>query len=240
MNNVAKFVLENPDAVKDMAKDIRRWIKKSCTEAVNETAFEARKNLVNRVKNEFYIRNDFLTSPKSLFVTKAPFGNVDNIKDIQASVGFSEEASFMVRQDEGGYHEAEKGKRLRIYTDRAREGETKAGRVKRLAHYTKNKQKTAVIPYFKKGTSHKSLQVRRAAIAYKSGLLMYFGKSLYQVTSFEKGGGNVHFEKHMIINREYERTKTPAKNFFMPECHEAAKDIQKRFIDAMERNKDGH
>ena len=69
---------------------------------------------------------------------------------------------------------------------------------------------------------------------------MYFGKSLYKITGFEKRGDNVHFEKQMIIKREYERTKTPAKNFFLSECQEAAKDIQKRFIDAMERNKDSH
>jgi hypothetical protein len=51
----------------------------------------------------------------------------------------------------------------------------------------------------------------------------------------KKKGDSVHFEKQMIINREYERTFTPAKNFFLPACQEAAKDIQKLFNENMDK-----
>jgi hypothetical protein len=227
MSSVTKYVLNNPDAIKDMCKDLRRWIKKAATATVNATAFTARENLVLRVRQEFIMRDKFITSGRALFVTKAAFGHTESLRDIKASVGFSEAASFMRRQDEGGYHEAKKGS-LRIYTDKAREGGTKAGRVKRGYGYKSNGRKM-IIPLITTGVSHKTRQVRRAYTAYKSGKLMYFGKSLFRVTSFKKVGDNIRFEKEMIINRKFERTYTPSHNFFMPECNRAAENIQEVF-----------
>jgi hypothetical protein len=236
MSNVAKFALENPDSIRNMAKDIRQLLKKSCTEAVNETAFEARKNLVARINKEFYVRNKFLTSANALSVTKSPFGHIDSLRDIKSSVGFTEAASFMVRQDEGGWHEPNQGKRLRIFTDKAREGGTKAGQVQRGLGYTKNLRRMGIIPLMVKGSSHASRMVRRAAAAYKSGMLTMIRRSFYRITDFKKKGDNVTFKKEMIINREFEKTYTPAKDFFLPECQKAAKDIQARFNAAMDRN----
>jgi len=232
MGSVARYALDNPDSIKDMAKDIRQWIKKAASDTLNEVALQARQNVIEKAKQSMIIRSDFLYSPRVLQVKKVPFGHTESLKDISSGLGFTENADFMRRQDEGGVHE---GKPLRIFTDAAREGGVKTGKVRRLAHYQKNKIKTMVIPFIQKGASRASRQVRRAAVAYKSGLLMYFGKSLYQITSFEKKGDNVHFEKQMIINREYERTLTPAKNFFLPACQEAAKDIQKLFNENMDR-----
>jgi hypothetical protein len=212
MCNVAKFVLENPDSVKEMSKDIRRWIKKAATDTVNAVAFQARKNIAERIEKEFIMRDKFLTSRNAFFVTKPPFGHAESLKDIKASVGFSEAASFMQRQDEGGEHSAEKGKRLRIYTDKAREGGTKRGRVQRGYGYTVNARKM-IIPLITKGINHKAKQVRRAAVAFQSGMLMYFNHSLFRITSFKSKGDGVSFEKEMIINRKYESTYTPVHNF---------------------------
>jgi hypothetical protein len=239
MSSIAKYVLENPDSVKEMSKDMRRWIKKAATDTVNAVAFQARKNIAERVEKEFIMRDKFLTSGNALFVTKPPFGHAESLKDIKASVGFSEAASFMQRQDEGGEHSAEKGKRLRIYTDKAREGGTKRGKVQRGYGYTVNARKM-IIPLITKGISHKAKQVRRAAIAFKSGMLMYFNRSLFRITSFKSKGDEVSFEKEMIINRKYESTYTPAHNFFMPECEKAARDMQKMFNEAMDRDMDNH
>ena len=240
MGSLERFLLDNPDSIKEMSKDLRRWIKKSCTEAVNATAMKARENLASRIEDEFSIRNKFLTSSKALLVSKAPFGHTESLKDIKAVVGFSEAASFMQRQDEGGYHKPAPGKnRLRIFTDAAREGGTKEGNVQRGYGYTVNAKKM-IVPLITKGTSHASKQVRRAAVAFKSGLLMYFNKSLFRITNFQARDGNVSFEKEMIINRKYERTYTPAKNFFMPECKKAAANMQQLFNSLLEKYKNDH
>lgn len=239
MNSVAKFYLENPDAIKDACKDVRQWVKKSWTETVNATAFKARENLANRVKDEFYIRNSFLTSGKALTVTRAPFGHTNSLRDIRASVGFTEAASFMRRQDEGGVHRALSGKQLRIYTDAAREGGTKAGQVKRGYGYTVNARKM-IIPLITKGATHQARQVVRAAVAYKSGLLMYFNRNLFRITDFSHRDGRVVFRKEMIINRQYQETFTPAKNFFLPECEKAALNMQSLFNENMDKNFNNH
>jgi hypothetical protein len=79
MSNVAKYALENPDAIKDMCKNVRKEIKWAATQAVNAVAFESRENLKNRVKAEFINRNSFTTSGNALFVTKAAFGHTENL-----------------------------------------------------------------------------------------------------------------------------------------------------------------
>jgi hypothetical protein len=240
MGSVAQYVLDNPDSVKDMAKDIRAWVKKSASETMNQIAFQARSNIIEKASQSMIVRNNFLTSPRVLSVTKVPFGHTESLKDIQASVGFTEDADFMRRQDESGWHEPKEGTRLRIFTDKAREGRTKAGKVQKGYGYTKNMRRMGIIPLAVKGSSHESRMVRRAAAAFKSGLLTMIKRSFYRITDFKKQGDNVVFKKEMIINREYERTLTPAKNFFLPACQEAAKDMQKLFNEAMDRNMDNH
>jgi hypothetical protein len=79
-------------------------------------------------------------------------------------------------------------------------------------------------------------------MAYKTGLLMYLGpnRNLFKVTDFQAGGGEVQFKTKMFINRAFEKTFTLAKNFFLPACQEVAKDMQKLFNEAMDRNMDSH
>ncbi|MDR1253333.1 MAG: hypothetical protein LBK62_14420, partial [Treponema sp.] len=53
MSNVAKYALENPNAIKDMCKNVRQEIKWAATQAVNAVAFEARENLKTYVQENF-------------------------------------------------------------------------------------------------------------------------------------------------------------------------------------------
>jgi hypothetical protein len=254
MSSLARYVLNNPDSVKKMSKDLRRLVKKSCTEVVNATAFEARKNLAARVEDEFFIRNKFLTSQKSLFVTKAPFGHTESLKDIKASVGFSEAASFMQRQDEGGEHRNPSGKNLSIPTDKARKGEARMGVVKTkyyLSELSELKVRGAFTQKYKlpgggiwnasrKGTGvrgmPKAAGVARAAVAAREGKLIHYKKNLYAISNFVARGGNVSFKRHRIYTFDQTSTKTPARNFIKPECEKAGKGIQERFNAAMDKN----
>jgi hypothetical protein len=69
---------------------------------MNQIAFQARLNVIEKASQSMIVRNNFLTSPRVLAVTKVPSGHAESLKDIQASVGFTESADFMKRQDEGG------------------------------------------------------------------------------------------------------------------------------------------
>ncbi|MDR1251107.1 MAG: hypothetical protein LBK62_02965 [Treponema sp.] len=206
MSNVAKYALDNPNAIKDMCKDVRKVIKKAATQTVNAVAFEARKNLKSRVQEEFINRNSFTTSGNALFVTKAAFGHTENLGDIHASVGFSEKAVYMRRQDEGGEHEGPPGNNLAIPTDAARKGETKTGLVKTQYHMDelpgakvrgtfKKKYRLAVGGIWngkrEKGSKGvagmpKAAGVARAFVAAREGKLIHYQENLFAVTNFVK------------------------------------------------------
>jgi hypothetical protein len=246
MSGIARYALDNPNAIKDLCKDVRKTIKKAATEAVNATAFEARENLKAYVQKNFK-NSDFLVTGNSLFVTKAAFGHTENLGDIHASVGFSDKVDFMRRQDEGGWHTPkEPSKKLSILTDAAkRDGlptihigkrgkETIRGKVSHTIHLGEPRQK-----------SHKAKRVARAFMAHKRGLLMYFGPnaSMFRVTDIHaenaRGRARTHrkveFKMEMFINRAHERTFTPARNFFKPECEKAAEHIQDLFNENMDK-----
>jgi predicted RNA-binding protein len=240
MSSIAKYALDNPNAIKDMCKDIRKAIKTAATKAVNATAFEARENLKTYVQENFNNPTGLVTG-KALFVTKAAFGHTENLGDIHASVGFSEKVDFMKRQDEGGWHTAkEPAKKLKILTDAAKQNGLPTAHIgKRGKITTRGKVIHTILLKRPKQESHKAARVARAAMAYKTGLLMYLGpnNSMFKVTAFEKiGDEGIRFDTEMYVNRKFEKTYTRARNFFLPECKKALAHIQDLFNENM--NKD--
>jgi hypothetical protein len=186
MSRVAKYALDNPNAIRDMCKDIRKVIKTAATQAVNATAFEARENLKSYVQENFNNPGGLVTRD-ALFVTKAAFGHTENLGDIHASVGFSEKVDFMKRQDEGGWHTPkEPSKKLRIFTDAAKEGLPTIHVGKRGKQTIRGKAIHTILYRPGRSESHKANRVARAFVAYKAGLLMYLGEnnSLFRVTDF--------------------------------------------------------
>jgi hypothetical protein len=252
MSNVAKYALDNPNAIKDMCKDVRKTIKWAATQAVNAVAFEARENLKTYVQQNFN-NSDGLVTGSALFVTKAAFGHTENLGDIHASVGFSEKVDFMRRQDEGGWRTPkEPSKRVKILTDRAKENGLPTIHVgKRGKQTIRGKAVHIILLRAPRGESHKANRVARAAMAFKTGLLMYLGpnSSLFRVTNiqFENTRGwkkdegqdrthrKVEFQTELFINRAHEKTFTPARHFFMPECEKAAAHIQDLFNKNMDK-----
>jgi hypothetical protein len=247
MSSIAKYALDNPNAIKDLCKDVRKTIKKAATEAVNAVAFEARENLKTYVRENFN-NSDFLVSGHSLFVTKATFGHTENLGDIHAGVGFSDKVDFMRRQDEGGWHTPKApSKKLSILTDAAkRDGLPTIHIGKRGKQTIWGKAIHTIFSRRGRSESHKANRVARAFMAHKTGLLMYLGpnSSLFRVTDIQfentkEGQDRTHrkveFKTEMFRNRAYEKTFTPARNFFKPECEKAAKHIQDLFNENMDK-----
>jgi hypothetical protein len=258
MSSVAKFALEKPDALKDMCKDVRRWVNKAATRTVNAVAFEARGNIKGRVQKEFINRNSFTTSGNALFVTKAAFGHSENLEDIHASVGFSEKAAYMKRQDEGGEHKGPSGNNVAIPTDTARKGGVKSGLLK-TQYYLNGLAAAKVRGSFRKtytlpggdlwngkrgkgkgtGGMPKAAGVARAAVAAREGKLIHYGMNLFAVNNFV-AGGNVSFEIHPVYIFDRPSTQTPARDFFLPECEKAAENIQQVFNENMDKALENH
>ena len=238
MSSIAKYALDNPNAIKDMCGDVRKLIKTAASQTVNAVAFQARANLKDYVQNNFNNSNGLVTKD-ALFVSKAAFGHTENLGDIHASVGFSEKVDFMQRQDEGGYHTVkEPSKKLRITTDTAKsEGIPTIHIGKRGKQTISGKVVHTILFRPGRSGSHKANRVARAAMAFKTGLLMYLGpnNSLFKVTDFQRKDGDVKFETEMFVNRKYEETFTPARHFFLPECERAARNIQQLFNENMDK-----
>jgi hypothetical protein len=252
MSSIAKYALDNPNAIKNMCKDLRKAIKTAATQAVNATAFNARENLKTYVQENFNNPTGLITG-NALFVTKVPFGHTENLGDIQARVGFSDRVDFMKRQDEGGWHTPkEPSKKLRILTDAAKRDGLPTIHIGKSGKQTiRGRAIHTILRQPGRSKSHKANRVARAFKAYKTGLLMYFGpnNSLFRVNSIqfentkgwrkEKGQDRTHrkveFQAEMFINRAHERTYTPARNFFMPECKKAAERIQELFNENMDK-----
>lgn len=215
-------------------------IKTAATKTVNSVAFKARANLKSYVQSNFK-NSAFMVTGSNLFVTKAAFGHVENLGDIHASVGFSEKIDFMKRQDEGGWHTPKApAEKLKILTDTARQNglpRTKVGKGGKIVIH--GKVIHTILRERGKQTSHKAARIARAAMAYKTGMLMYLGSnnSLFKVTGFERTGDKgVRFNTKMYVNRKHEKTYTPAKNFFLPECQKAAQNIQDLFNKNMDES----
>jgi hypothetical protein len=242
MSSVAKFMLDNPDAVKEMTKDLRRWVKKAASDALNETAVQAREAIKIRAREVMNERTPFLSSPRVLSVSKVAFGHTESLRDLNSSVGFTEAAAFMKRQDEGGYHTAKEGKRLQIPTDAARGGDRK-NLVQFLKHRGRG-YKWILVQWKTKSSkwfnSKKAQWVARAAVAARMGKITYMGGNLHTVSNFRKIDDKVSFDKTMIFNRKYNTTYTKAGNFFKPSCEEAAKNIQELFNRNMDKTIDAH
>jgi hypothetical protein len=239
MSSIAKYALDNPNDIKRFQKDIRKAIKTAATQTVNATAFKARENLKSYVQGNFNNSGGLVTG-KALFVTKHAFGHVENLSDIHASVGFSDKVDFMKRQDEGGWHTAkEPAKKLKILTDAAKQNGLPTTHIGKRGKITVTGKAIHTILYRKtKHTSHKAARVARAAMAHKTGLLMYLGpnSSLFKVTDFKRSGeGGIRFDTKMYVNRKFEKTYTRARNFFLPECKKAMENIQAVFNENMDK-----
>jgi hypothetical protein len=239
MSSIAKYALDNPNDIKRFQKDIRKAIKTAATQTVNAAAFKARENLKSYVQENFSNSGGLVTG-KALFVTKVAFGHVENLSDIHASVGFSDKFDFMKRQDEGGWHTVKKpDKKLKILTDDAKQYGLPTAHVGKRGKITIGGKVTHTILLRRpKQKSHKAARVARAAMAYKSGLLMYMGpnSSMFKVTSFERvDEGGIRFDMKMYVNRKFGKTYTPARNFFRPECEKAIENIQAIFNENMDK-----
>jgi hypothetical protein len=239
MNIIAKYALENPNAIKNMCKDMRKLIKKNVSKTLIKVAFKARKNLETYVQQNFKNPNGLITK-EALFVTYPAFGHTENLGDIQASVGFSDRVDFMKRQDEGGWHRPKyPAERLMILTDAAKSAGLPTIHIGKRGKQTIRGKVRHTIRIKQLGNgSHKAVRVARAAIAFKTGLLMFFGanRNLFRVTDFTAIDGDVKFKMKLFVNREYEKTYTPAKRFFKPECEKAAVNIQEIFNKNMDKS----
>jgi hypothetical protein len=232
MATTARFILDNPNAFKDLCSDVKDWVTKSGIDTVNIQAALARNNLVTRERQDFTLRNKF-TERQTQFTPMSKRA-VKSIEEIQATVGITERAAYMARQDTGGYHTPESGSRLAIGTDKARTSKDKKKPIAR--RYRMSNIDNVKVKGEAKDGSSKARSVARAYIAFKEKKLIHYGKNLFSVTSFKKKGGDISFKTEEIYKMTETKTYTQGQNYFLLECLKPAADGQQIFNSQMDKN----
>ncbi len=230
MSQTAKMVINDPESFHVLTTDAKKSIIKAATNTVNIQAALGRKNTVRAIKDKFITRNTFTT--RQVQYDKMPNG-LYSLKAIKSTVGITQKADYMERQDKGGTHRPKTGSKLAIPTDTARGGKSKAlPRMYRINNVGRKKVKGN----FKKNLqSKRARQVARVFEAFKTGKLVSFGNNLHKVTSFTKSGNSIHFKLKQIYNFSKTKTQTPPEPFFEKATEKPARDGQRIFNSQMDK-----
>lgn len=217
------------NSITELAPDLKKRILKACINTVNIQAFLARKNALDNIEKKFTLRNTF--TKRSITVEQCP-RNAASLGEIKSTVGATERAEYMARQEEGGERTPKNGDRLAIPTTEARGGSNQnlvqtEMRVSRVLRRKINRRKAKIT------RTRKSAVVAAAYVAHETGRLMSFDRALFRVDSFEKNGDSVRFEKTMIYNFKHRKTETKPEPWLSPATEKPADDGQKIFNSQM-------
>jgi hypothetical protein len=226
MNTSAKMVVNDPSKFHLLATQVKLDMIQAGIATVNVMVAVGRKQAVKNVQEKLTNRNTF-TARQIQFTPMAESKYV-KLSAIQATLGATDKAPWMERQEEGGAHKPSRGKTLAIPTDRARGGSNirPVLRAMRVGNITKKmrvhgeaslrkpqyKGKGKNVPNKEKITTHgsrSSWTVARAYIAFRHGLLLPYGgngedRNLFAVTEFHagnaaKGKGRAERAKHRNV-----------------------------------------
>jgi hypothetical protein len=223
------------------------------TRAINVMAGRARKEGIKNIERKFTLRNTF--TRRQIQYTPMKEMKYVKITEIKASVGVTEKAPWMERQEKGGRHSPSMGQTLAIPTDRARGGHNRAVpgsmRVSRLKRRrirkAKKKSYTSLIK------SEKARKVARALVAFQTGLFVPIGDTmgrtnLFKVAEFHfqsaaKGKGyrerkkhrSVAFRLQQIYRFDRPSTVTSPEPWLLPASEKVHKQAQAIFNAQMDR-----
>ena len=232
MQDFALMVIDDPSKMSLLTTAMKKQVITGAINTVNIQAAKTRKNAIENVGRNFIIRNSF--TKKNITFTQCPLGSVHTLEKVTASIGASEAAGYMERQEKGGAHEATKEK-LNIPTDAARGGNKKkpVSKMYRMDSLSGR----FVMTVFSDEWRQKSRPglIAQAYIAHKKNLLLFYRGSIFKVTRFYSYYGKAKFEKKMIYNRKFSSTKTTARPWLQPAGEKPAADGQNIFNHEMDK-----
>ena len=231
MSGAIRMVIDDPAKFHLLTTDMKKQVITAGISTVNIVAAKARKEAIKNLESNFNARNTF--TKRQIQYTPMPQVKYISLSEIHSTIGVTEKASYMLRQEEGGEHVPRQGSKLAIPTDVARGGTfsnpvqrgmmmkdvvTKRKRVhgESSARLKKYKGKGKDIPKGEKITTHtrKSLLVSRAYIAHKHNLFLPMGskkeRNIFRVTEINflgvaKGKGRRERERHRNVEFETEQ-----------------------------------
>ena len=232
MSVTAKLIIDDLTNFHILTTDMKEKIIKAATNKVNIQAAMTRKKAIEIIQRDFTIRNTF--TARQVQFTPMPAGRY-SLSAIHATVGITEKASYMTRQEEGGLHRPRQGKRLAIPTDAARGG-NKRSPVLRKNQYSRLKTRTVRFGKYDTTGTYRSRIAAMAAVAAKRRGFISMGHKLFFVENFQKKSDNgVTFRIRQIYGFDKKATVTKRQPWLKPATDAVAAMGEKIFISEMKK-----
>jgi hypothetical protein len=237
MGDIAKRVYDDPETMHLLAVDVKEGIIKAAIATVNVKAALARKEAIKNIKGDFTIRNNFTTAQVQF--TPMPEGRYA-LSAIHSTIGITEKAAYMARQEEGGAHTPSQGKTLAIPTDVARGGSIRSPVISPMRVGKIGKKRRVHGESGREYASQKAWMVARAFVAFTEGLFLPLGgngdqRNLHEVVSFQKTAGGASFETMQVYKFDMEKTITAPRPWLLPACEKVEEDSQSIFNSQMKK-----
>jgi hypothetical protein len=231
-STAVRLVIDDPENFHLLTNDMKEMIVKGGIATVNVQAALTRRNAVENVREDFILRNNFTTSQIQFQqMEKARF---ISLSKIQSTVGITQKAGYMARQETGGERVTNSGGNLAIPTSRARGGNKGSPVMKKM--YLSKVKRVRGDDYSRAGGTYRSKLVARAAVAFKNNLLMRFNDELFSVLDFQKkADGDITFKLDLIYNLKHKQTFTHETPWLMPAAEKPAADVENIFISQMKK-----
>jgi hypothetical protein len=209
---------------------------------VNVMAAVGRKGAVKNVKDKFINRNTF--TARQVQFTPMPQSKYIKIAAIHATLGATDKAPWLERQERGGSHKPARGKTLAIPTDRARGGSVRSAVASTMRVSKIKKRRRVRSPkkndYAARFKSEKAIKVARAWVAFTKGLFIPIGdtgrqRNLFVVTKFFKSRDTVTFKLEQVYKFDQASTMTTAEPWLLPASEKVAAQCQAIFNSQMKK-----
>ena len=209
MGSLANMILDDPSSFNLLTDDIKTKIITAATNTANIQVAMTRKKAMKYIQSDLTLRNDF-TLKQIQFTQMKP--GAKNLSEVSASIGATEKAAYMERQELGGKREPLKGKSLAIPSLAARGGNF--GSMVQTKFQVSNLYNLKVRGAYKAKTgTHKSRGVARAFIAFRERKLIHYHEKLFFVDNFIARGGEVSITRRLLYDFSRQHTITPASNW---------------------------
>jgi hypothetical protein len=242
MSTAVKMVIRDPSKFGLLPTQVKLDLIQAGLATVNVMAALGRKEAIKNVQKSFITRNTF--TMRQIQFTPMPQSKYIKISAIHATLGATEKAPYMARQEEGGKHTPARGQTLAIPTDRARGGSKlrpvmagmrvgKIGKRRRVRSQSKR-------DFSFRFSSEKARKVARAYVAFKTGKFLPIGggnnqRNLFVVTKFVKTKKGVAFKLEQVYRFDKPETVTKPEPWLLPASDKVARQVQAIFNSQMKK-----
>jgi hypothetical protein len=231
MATLANMILDDPSSFHLLTTDVKEKIIEAARNKVNIQAAMTRKKALANIQSNFTLRNTW--TARQIQYTQWPQGRY-SLSVIQATVGATEKAPYMERQEKGGTHRPLGMKVLAIPTDAARGG-NRAAPVPRQNYLARIGKKTIRAHGFLTNGTHGARIAAMAAQAAKSGGFVSMNHRLFRVENFVQRDQGVSFRLRQFYGFDRKATLTPASPWLLPAAESVAAEGEKIFAQQMKK-----